>query len=251
MATAYLTDAGATGSLSSAGTPAGSDTGVPEAGPTVSEIGGSGAEPSPPDFIVDTVAPPAPDRLAFSPGSGAVVDGVTRDTELVLTGEAEPGSTVTVRGGETVLGTAPAGASGEWSFPMGRLADGVHPFTATSTDAAGNTGAPSTALAVTVDTQAPSVTLTTVQNDLTDEVVPPAGLTNDNTPTLTGTAEAGSTVQVIVSRAGSPEIVLTAALSGTDWSVAPGTALADGPYTITVKAMDASGNVAEVSDRSD
>lgn len=168
-----------------------------------------------------------------------------------MAGTAEAGSTVTVRDSETVLGKAQADNSGQWRFATAILAEGAHSFTAIATDAAGNTGAASRALAVTIDTQAPSVALTTVKNDVTGTIVPPSGLTNDNTPTMSGTADPGSTIQVVVSRAKSPDVVLSPTLSGSAWSIAPSTALTDGDYTVTVKAADAAGNVTTVSGGSD
>ena len=46
-------------------------------------------------------------------------------------------------------------AAGAWSYTTAALANGGHSLTATATDAAGNTGLASTALAVTIDTTAP------------------------------------------------------------------------------------------------
>jgi hypothetical protein len=199
---------------------------------------------------VDTVAPEPPALQGFWPDSGINDDGLTNHSELVLTGTAEPGSTVTIRNGETELGTAATNSSGAWSFSTEILPDGVLAITAASSDLAGNTSAVSAALAVTIDTSAPPVTLSAVKDDATGAPVASGGVTNDPTPTLSGTAEAGSTVEVILSRADSQDIVLTAPLSGTDWSVTPATPLPDGPYVISVKATDRAGNMAQVRETS-
>ncbi len=82
-------------------------------------------------------------------------DHITNDNTLTLTGTAEAGSTVKVYDGTTLLGSAIANGSGAWTYTTAALANGAHSLTATATDAAGNTGAASTALAVTVDTTAP------------------------------------------------------------------------------------------------
>ncbi len=203
-----------------------------------------------PSFVVDTVAPEPPALQGFWPDSGINDDGLTNHSELVLTGTAEPGSTVTIRNGETELGTAATNSSGAWSFSTEILPDGVLAITAASSDLAGNTSAVSAALAVTIDTSAPPVTLSAVKDDATGAPVASGGVTNDPTPTLSGTAEAGSTVEVILSRADSQDIVLTAPLSGTDWSVTPATPLPDGPYVISVKATDRAGNMAQVRETS-
>jgi hypothetical protein len=245
MASEHLTNAPSASMTQTAASPPGSDAPAPPTDPAASEgsapavpapVGGSRrVEPTSPAFIVDTVTPEAPEIIGFSPDSGASGDGFTNSRELVLTGRAEADSTVTVRDGETVLGTAPADGSGAWRFTTGVLPEGPHSFTAVAIDAAGNAGAPSGGFAVTVDTSAPSVALLAVKNDVTGEVVAPTALTNDNTPTLSGTAEEGSSIEVILSNAGSPDIVLTPPLRGADWSVTPGAALTDGPYTVRVK----------------
>jgi hypothetical protein len=60
-------------------------------------------------------------------------------------------SLITIKDGATVLGTTVASGAGAWIFTNGVLGQGPHSFTATATDAAGNTGAASTALGVTLD----------------------------------------------------------------------------------------------------
>ncbi len=89
----------------------------------------------------------------------------------------------------TLLGTATANGSGAWTLtPTGTLSNGAHSLTATATDAAGNTGAASTAMSVTVDTAAPVAP--TIASFSNDSGTVGDGITNDNTLTLTGTAEA-------------------------------------------------------------
>ena len=121
-------------------------------------------------------------------------DGITNDNTLTLTGTAEANSTVKVYDGATLLGSVTANGSGAWSYTTAALTNGAHSLTATATDAAGNTGVASTALAVTIDTTAPVAP--TIASFSTDSGVVGDGITNDNTLTLTGTAEANSTVKV-------------------------------------------------------
>ena len=85
-------------------------------------------------------------------------------------------------------------AQGAWSYTTAALPNGAHSLTATATDAAGNTGAASTALSVTIDTTAPAAPA--IASFSTDSGVVGDDITNDNTLTLTGTAEANSTVKV-------------------------------------------------------
>ncbi|MEK5781091.1 Ig-like domain-containing protein, partial [Acinetobacter baumannii] len=161
---------------------------------------------------VDTTAPAAP-----------VIDPVN-GTDLI-TGTAEPGSTVTVTYPDGSTASVVAGPDGTWTVPNPGLNDG-DTVTAVTEDPAGNTSGPATAV---VDAVAPTVAL--------DDV-----LTNDSTPALTGTVN-DPTATVVVNVDG----VDYPAVNNGDgtWTLADNTlpTLADGPHTITVTATDAAGNV--------
>jgi hypothetical protein len=86
---------------------------------------------------IDTTAPVAP---------VITNDVVNANNSVTLTGTAEANSTVTVYDAQTALGTTTANASGAWSYSTGALANGSQVFTATATDAAGNTSTASTAV---------------------------------------------------------------------------------------------------------
>ncbi|EMF5640683.1 Ig-like domain-containing protein, partial [Acinetobacter baumannii] len=166
-------------------------------------------------YIVDTVAPNAP-----------VLDPINATDPV--SGQAEPGSTVTVTYPDGTTATVVAGTDGSWSVPNpGNLVDG-DTVTATATDPAGNTSLPGTGT-VSADITAPVVAL--------DDV-----LTNDSTPALTGTVN-DPTATVVVNVDG----VDYPAVNNGDgtWTLADNTlpTLADGPHTITVTATDAAGNV--------
>src|SRR6185503_12730153 len=116
------------------------------------------------------------------------------DNTLTLTGSAEANATVKVYDGVTLLGSATANGAGAWSFTTAALANGAHSLTATTTDVAGNTSAASSALSVTIDAAAPVVP--SIAAFSTDSGTAGDGITNDNTLTLTGSAEANATVKV-------------------------------------------------------
>ncbi len=165
-------------------------------------------------YTVDTVAPNAP-----------VLDPINATDPV--SGQAEPGSTVTVTYPDGTTATVVAGPDGSWSVPNpGNLVDG-DTVTATATDPAGNTSLPGTGT-VSADITAPVVAL--------DDV-----LTNDSTPALTGTVN-DPTATVVVNVDG----VDYPAVNNGDgtWTLADNTlpALTDGPHTITVTATDAAGN---------
>ena len=85
-------------------------------------------------------------------------DNLTNTTTPTFTGSAETGSSVTLYDGATVLGTVATAADGTWSIDSSSLSAGVHTITAQATDAAGNVGAASGGLSVTIDTTAPTLT---------------------------------------------------------------------------------------------
>jgi hypothetical protein len=79
---------------------------------------------------IDTTTPAAP---------VITNDTINANNSVTLTGTAEANSTVTVYEGTTSLGTTTVNASGAWSFTTAPLAYSTYSFTATDTDAAGNT----------------------------------------------------------------------------------------------------------------
>ena len=185
--------------------------------------------------------PAAPTISSFSTDSGVAGDHITNDNALTLTGTAEAGSTVKVYDGATLLGSAAANGSGAWSYTTGTLANGGHSLTATATNSTGNTGVASSALSVTVDTAAPVAP--TIASYSTDSGVAGDHITNDNALTLTGTAEAGSTVKVY----DGATLLGSAAANGSGaWSYTTGT-LANGGHSLTATATDAAGNAGVAS----
>lgn len=177
--------------------------------------GGGGGSSTPPPPPADTTPPEAPVISAVA--SDNIVNAAEAAAGVAVSGTAEAGSTVTVTWGTTSK-TATADASGKWSvsFAAGEVpADGNTTISATARDAAGNTSVAGTH-PVTVDTTAPGAPTATAGVD----------------GSVTGTAEAGSTVKL-----GSATV--TADASG-HYEFAAGT-LASGT-TGSVTATDAAGN---------
>ncbi|MDU4277012.1 MAG: Ig-like domain-containing protein, partial [Enterobacter asburiae] len=114
-----------------------------------------------------------------------------------ISGIAEAGSTVTIREGDITLGTVVADSQGNFSLTLTPPKVNGEILTAEATDAAGNTGP--TASAASPDITSPQMpVIVSVIDDVqaTTGPVDQNGLTNDTTPTLTGTAEPGSTVTI-------------------------------------------------------
>src|SRR5207248_1575745 len=197
--------------------------------------------------VVDTAAPAVPAVTAISLDTGASsTDGVTSDNTLVVSGTAEANSTVTVYRDGVLIGTTTATAGGSWSFDYTGtiLADGPYAFTATATDAAGNTSGTSPAFNAVVDTIAPAVPAVTAISVDTG-ASSSDGVTADNTLIVSGTAVPNSTVTVY---RGGVLIGTTTATAGGTWSFdSTGTVLADGPYAFTATATDLAGNTSAAS----
>ena len=175
-------------------------------------------------MVVDTLAPGVPTLTTTNPSNTGTP---------VLAGTAEAGSTV-IHNGDAALGQASVGAVGTYTFTPGvALADGTYSLTATATDAAENTSTAGVALSLVVDTVAPGVHVLSVTTP-----------TNDNTPLLTGTAEAGARVLIY---SGGALLGEATATDGERW-FEPTTAMLDGNYSLTATATDRAGNTSEESD---
>ncbi|HEY4095734.1 MAG TPA: Ig-like domain-containing protein, partial [Baekduia sp.] len=172
-------------------------------------------------ITVDTAPPAAP----VIGGANATQNFST----VTLSGTAEAGSTVTVLEGATVRGTGTA-TGGNWTIAF-TATDGPHNYTATSRDAAGNTSGASNTRTITVDTAAPNAPLIGGSN----------ATQNTSTVTLSGTAEAGSTVTVLEGAT----VRGTGTATGGNWTVT--FTATDGAHSYTATARDAAGNTSSAS----
>ena len=101
------------------------------------------------NFTLDTTAPAVSVTLVAETGRSST-DGITSNPAIQGTGAAN--TTVTIKEGGTVLGTATTDSTGAWSYTPTGLANGAHTLTVTQTDLAGNTG--TATLNLTLDTTA-------------------------------------------------------------------------------------------------
>jgi hypothetical protein len=173
-------------------------------------------------FTVDATAPAAP--VITAPADNSVQKVAT----VTLSGTAEPGSSVAVDG-SAPYGPATADASGNWTLTIPTVAEGVHTYTATATDAAGHTSLASATKTVTVDTVAPPAPTVTAPAN--------GALIGASPVTFTGNAVEAGTV-TISEGAGLP---VTLAANGA-WST-PVPVSGDAAHTYNVTLTDAAGNV--------
>ncbi|EPV5026057.1 Ig-like domain-containing protein [Enterobacter hormaechei] len=214
--------------------------------------GNTGPEGSHVVITVDVV-PGKVEITAVTDDAGSVTgslsqNAVTDDTRPQISGTAKAGSTVTIMDGSNVLGTTTAGADGTWSFtPSVDLGRGEHTFTATAKDPMGNESA-SSSWTVTIDTDAPvKPTIDAALDDVgsVQGNLANGGSTDDPTPTLSGKAEAGSTVKIYDQNGLLGEV--TAKADGT-WSFSPTAKLPEGEHRFHVTATDRAGNTSAASD---
>ncbi|HAS1430561.1 TPA: BapA prefix-like domain-containing protein, partial [Enterobacter hormaechei] len=200
-------------------------------------------------IVVDTVSTtPVITSVTDNAGNAAtpVPSGdPTNDTTPTLTGTAEPNSVVAIFDGATQIGTVSADGTGAWAFtPETALGEGTHDFTVRATDPQGNVSQPSGVWSINIDLTAPQVpTIDTVSDNAPGGVTGPltAGqVTNDTTPTLSGTGQAGTTIHVLNNGV---EIGTTTVDGNGNWTFTPDPVLTDGTYNLRVNASDDVGNV--------
>ncbi|HKN40852.1 MAG TPA: Ig-like domain-containing protein [Acidimicrobiia bacterium] len=104
-------------------------------------------------------APSTPALTAASDTGSSSTDGITKVTTPTVSGTAQAGSTVTIYDGTTAVGTGTATGGGAYSVTTSTLAQGSHSLTAKAANVWGTSPASGT-LTVTIDTTAPSVTVT-------------------------------------------------------------------------------------------
>ena len=194
---------------------------------------------------VDLTAPVVPSvEVLPAPLNGATQSDVT------VSGTAEPGSAITVEIDDENALTAPASGSattdqnGDYavsSLDLSGLNDGDLAVSVTSADAAGNTS--QTALTVAKDATAPAAPIV----DMITEVV---NASNQTEVALEGTGEDATTATITVS-GGAGETPLEQQLTLVDGAFSASfdaSSLQDGPLTVSVTLTDASGNTGPASE---
>ncbi len=200
--------------------------------------------------VVDTATPQAPKILGIAGDTGrSTTDGVTQTTSIVLNGQADPGSWVEIRdGSNTVAGTVQAQANGTWSFTVphsGPFTDGSYSFSATSIDLAGNRSAASAQFTVVIDTVNPATP--SIDAVSPDTGTPGDGITSGPGVVLSGSAEAGSRVEIhFLDSSGQIDPVAAGSIFATaqgKWLLdVSNLNLAEGTYRFVAIATDLAGN---------
>ncbi|WP_251990098.1 Ig-like domain-containing protein, partial [Salmonella enterica] len=181
-----------------------------------------------PTIIVDTTPPDA-----------AIIDNVAKDGTTV-SGTAEAGSTVSIYDpAGNYLGSTITGGNNHFSITLNPAQTHGERLEARIQDAVGNIG-PATEFTAS-DSQYPAQpTILTVTDDAgaVTGLLKNGDATDDNRPTLSGTAEPGSTISI--NDNGFPVATFPPIVADADgkWSFTPSLALADGDHVFTATATN-------------
>lgn len=191
---------------------------------------------------VDTLVTPLTTTNDITHGDG-VINGTEANAAIQLTGQVEPGSTLSVSI-QGVPGTVQVASDGSWtaSWSAGALPSGEYDseIRISATDQAGNTR--TLTEPVRIDTLVTPLT----SNDVEGDDIVNAAEASDGV-TMTGTVEKGSAVQVQFEGT-----TYTASVDANgNWSAdIPASAIRAGDYTATatITATDAAGNTRSITD---
>ncbi|MBH0045247.1 Ig-like domain-containing protein, partial [Pseudoalteromonas sp. NZS11_1] len=201
---------------------------------TVTDIGGGTANAEL-DAVIDITPPTIQvNELETSNDTTPIISGSTTD---VASGTVI-NLTVTDSQGVVRTFSTTTDADGNWSVELSQeLASGDYSVEAEVSDAAGNSA--STTATGNIDTSGPSLT------------VDFEAVTNDSTPTISGTSDAdvGTSITVVITDDNGVEQTLTTTVdTNGNWEVTPQTDLNEGDNTIEVSVSDEAGNTTKVTD---
>lgn len=179
--------------------------------------------------------PATPDLDAASDTGSSSVDNITKDNTPTFVGTGTNGDTVTVYDGAVVAGTTTVGG-GVWAATVS-LGEGTHEVSVAMSNAAG-TSPLSPALSVTVDLTAPAAPVAPLLAASSDTGSSDSdGITNDATPTLTGSGPAGAEITLVVDGSRSS----TGPVASGAWTITT-SSIADGGHGIAAIVADPAGN---------
>jgi len=204
---------------------------------TAEDSGGNDTSAGTLNITVDKIAPAAP-TITDSAVVNGYVDAANDTSAQTLSGTAETGSTVNIYGTDGSLVASVVATNGTWSYQIGHLVSGDYSYAVTATDPAGNISS-SNQLSFTVAATGPSTPMIGDSEVINNYV----NAAHDSPhQTLSGTADAGDTVDIYLNGSATPSYTTTADGSG-NWSVTVG-ALANGSYSYIATATDNAGDSA-------
>ncbi|WP_078754328.1 Ig-like domain-containing protein, partial [Enterovibrio nigricans] len=186
---------------------------------------------------VDRTPPPlAAITLDSDDDTGVKGDWITKDTQVSINGLTVNGAKVTILiSGQPEPVSVIAGPDGRFSVELPDLSFGNYQLTITATDVAGNSFQVEQHLTITPD----SLPFVYGLDSDSDSGIKNDNVTNVTSPTLSGTATPGYTVEATL---GGVTYRAVAGITGA-WSINIGATLTEGPQRVNFVVKDASGNV--------
>ncbi|TKU02494.1 Ig-like domain repeat protein, partial [Citrobacter sp. wls830] len=195
------------------------------------------------ELVIDTVT--VTPSLKLDPGSdtgSSNDDGITKETQPLLTGTAEANAMIEIFIDGTLIGQVVSDKNGVWNYRIpeeANLADGEHTVVVRATDVAGNS-ANSTTLDIVVDS---TIETPTIHLDSDSGISDADRITNSASPVFSGSAEAYSSITIY--QDGKAIAKVSAGANGNwSYSFTGSQALNDGSYIFYITATDVAGNSA-------
>ncbi len=198
---------------------------------------------------IDTTAPVTmPDAPTLDSATDSGVsnsDGITSVSGPCFSGTgADANSMVNVYDADTtLLGTTLSDGSGNYTYSVSFLADGVHTITAKNVDNAGNIGPASSGTTITIDTATPTTTIATIAFSNDTGTSSTDFITKTAAQTISGTTDANLDASEIVEVSldnGSTWATATTSTGSNTWSLSGQTLT--GSDTLQVRVSDLAGN---------
>jgi|GEM_PF-1676135 len=198
------------------------------------------------NFTVDLTPPDKPVNISITDGNDKDLSsgGVTNANPLHLSGKGEPGDTVLLYDGDTLVGTTVVDAGGHWRADITLPSEGDHNLRAGFRDPAGNAGAKSEPVTVDYDVTPPDAPGAIEIADGNDKDLSSGGVTNANPLHLSGKGDPGDTVLLYD---GDTLVGTTVVDAGGHWR-ADITLPSEGDHDLRAGFRDPAGNAGAKSD---
>lgn len=206
-----------------------------------SQVSNAGAQ-------VDTSAPVNP--VVVTPASNVTVNtpdftisGTHSENNLIINLYADANNNGVADNATVILSATVA--AGTWNLVPILLANSVNNYVVVAVDSAGNSSATVNVLSITHDDIAPTAPAALNLAEASDSGISSTdNMTNDTTPTITGTGEANATIRL----SSDLNAVVGNGVSDSsgNWSITS-SMLSSGAHTLTASAMDAASNVTSAS----
>ncbi len=199
------------------------------------------------NFTVDLTPPDKPVNISITDGNDKDLSsgGVTNANPLHLSGKGDPGDTVLLYDGDTLVGTTVVDAGGHWRADITLPSEGDHDLRVGFRDPAGNAGAKSEPVKVDYDITSPNAPVPEVLENSVGKDLILQGLSNDGHVNMAGkNGDAGDIVKLYD---GNTLIGSSTVRADGSWSVAGELIGGDGNHNLKASFTDPAGNESEKS----